>query len=72
MNKPSLLHHPLGEWPDDTKHSGKEALDRVVLEQDIPGPHLGENAPETPDIDLVVVLAALEIIISISEFRGLQ
>ena len=59
LDQAALLHHPLGEGPDDAEHARQQALHGVVLEEHVAGPHLGKDAPEAPDVDLVVVLAAL-------------
>lgn len=45
-HKSSLLHHVLGDWSDDTNNTGEKALNRVILEENIPSEKLGEDAPE--------------------------
>ena len=56
-DKFALLHHILWDWADDSNHSGEKSLHRVILEEDIAGEELSQDAAKGPHVDLVVVFA---------------
>lgn len=56
--KPALLHHVLGNRPDDSDNARQEALHAVVLEEDIACEELSQDASKTPNINLVIVAAS--------------
>ena len=60
----ALFHHVLRYRPDNADDARKEALNAVVLEQNVAGEELSQDAAETPDVNLVVVAAAQD------DFRG--
>ena len=41
LDQSALLDHPLWEGSYYPQHSRQQPLDAVVLEEDVPGPHLG-------------------------------
>mmetsp|Transcript_5455 Transcript_5455/g.16157 ORF Transcript_5455/g.16157 Transcript_5455/m.16157 type:complete len:242 (-) Transcript_5455:140-865(-) len=45
----------VGEVADDPQNSREEALDGVVLEEHVASPELGDDAPERPEVNLLVV-----------------
>ena len=44
LNKSSLFHHVLWDWTDNAEDSTEKALNRVVLEKNVAGEELGEDA----------------------------
>mmetsp|Transcript_112531 Transcript_112531/g.305504 ORF Transcript_112531/g.305504 Transcript_112531/m.305504 type:complete len:218 (+) Transcript_112531:699-1352(+) len=52
---PAPGHEVVGEVPDYPKDPREQALDRVVLEQHVARPQLGDDATEGPDVYLLVV-----------------
>ena len=54
----ALLHHVLGEGPNDADDTREQTLDRVVLKKHVATEQLSQDATQGPDVDLVVVFAA--------------
>ena len=54
----TFFHHVFRNSPQYTHNSSKETLYGVVLEKDVAGVKLCQDAAKRPHIDLVVVLAA--------------
>lgn len=54
----AFVQHPLGEGADDADDPGEQALHGLVLEEHVAREQLGQDAAQTPHVDLVVVLAA--------------
>jgi hypothetical protein len=56
-DKFAFFHHIFRNSSQNTHHSSEETLHRVILEQDVAGIKLCQNAAERPHINLVVILA---------------
>jgi len=57
LDQPGLTDELVGHAAHDCDDAREQALDGVILEQDLPGVQFGHDAPKTPNVDFVILIA---------------